>query len=175
MGRRGQEGIVMSIGNILDALVSVYQSEFTKAAGDLYIKRVTATVPEAAVEWPWLYFVCDSGDIALMTFSDDLEGTHVRRTFGSASIKRRPKTQVMHHFRGQLLVRPRSDLATDEALIRPFIQPMITLTVENIELGGIVQYVKPMRYRYGKFALGIAEKAIEFIGLEFEYEAKELI
>lgn len=166
----------MAIDAILDAMVDVYKSHFVKAS-DNYIKRVTATVPESVDEWPWLYFVCDAGDVELMTFSDDLDETPQRRTFGKPTTTvRRPKLTVTHRFKAQLLVRPRRDLAEDETQVRPFIEPIILVTTENIELGGLVKYVKPTGYKYGMMAMGrVAEKPIEYIGVEFFYEAKEIV
>jgi hypothetical protein len=165
----------MALPDIIDALVDVYAAHYTATAGDQRIKRVTATVPEAVVEWPWLYFVCERGDVELLTFDTTKAGTP--RTFGGAPADvLRPNLLVTHHFKSQLLVRPRRDLVEDESLVRPFIQSMLTLTTENIELGGLVKRCSITRYRYGAFPLGqVNQKPVEFIGLEFEYEAVEHI
>jgi hypothetical protein len=164
------------LDDIIGALVSVYQAHFTKSAGDQRIKRVTATVPEAVGEWPWLYFVCQSGDVEYLTFVDPAK-TATPRAFGAApSVSPRPNLSVTHQFKAQLLVRPRRDLVEDETLVRPFIQPVITLTAEHCELGGLAKYCKILRYKYGAFPLGqVEQKPVEYLGLEFEYEAQEHI
>jgi hypothetical protein len=162
--------------DIIDELVDVYAAHFTASAGDQRIKRVTATVPEAVAEWPWLYFVAQSGDVGLMTFADPSAPGTPKAFGGVVANVLRPNLMVTHRFKSQLLVRPRRDLMEDEAQVRPFIQPVITLTIENIELGGLVKHCKIVSYKYGIFTLGqIEQKPVEFIGLEFEYEALEHI
>lgn len=172
----------MAIDAIIKALGTVYENHFHRGAGDLWIKRVTGTVPEVVTEWPWMFFVCEEGDVELMTFASDLTKTPRRRqttirAFGQAAeTERRPKLSVTHRFKAQLLVRPRRDLAEDEAQVRPFIEPVLKVTVENLDLAGTVEYCKPTGYTYGVFAIGkLDERAVEFIGVEFHYEAKEVV
>jgi len=172
----------MAIDSIIGALGDVYADHFHRGAGDLWIKRVTETVPEVVTEWPWLFFVCDEGDVELMTFASDLPATPRRRqttikAFGQAAeTERRPKLQVTHRFKAQLLVRPRRDLAEDETLVRPFIEPVLKVTAENLDLGETVGHCKPTGYKYGVFSVGkVDERAVEFIGIEFSYEAQEVV
>jgi hypothetical protein len=175
----------VAITDIIDGLVTVYENYFNKSAGDLWIKRITSTVPEAVTEWPWMYFVLEDGDVALMTFAADVAKTRRRAqsltVFGAdtGETVRRPKVDVTHRFKAQLLVRPRRDLLEDETLVRPFIQPMSTVTAEHLNLSGALgdgEYCKMTGYRYGKFELGrLNERAEEFIGVEFSYEAKEIV
>lgn len=170
----------MAIESIIELLADVYREHFNRGAGDLRIKRVTENVPEAAAEWPWLYFVIEGGDVALKTFAADLPATPRRRrplAFGAASVEeRRPKLDVTHKFKAQLLVRPRRDLVEDETKVRPFIQPLITVAAENIDLNGTVQYCKPTGYKYGALSLGrFEERATEFVGVEVFFEAQEIV
>jgi hypothetical protein len=170
----------MAITSIIERLSDIYREHFNRGAGDLRIKRVTETVPEAATEWPWLYFVLDEGDVALKTFADDLPATPRRfrsiTTFGSPDTERRPKLDVTHRFKAQLLVRPRRDLVEDEAKVRPFIEPLVKVAVENLDLGGLVQYCRPTGYRYGVLTLGrVEERATEYVGLEIMFEAQEIV
>lgn len=170
----------MAITTIIDALVTKFEDHFTRQSGDLRIKRVTSHVPEAVTEWPWMYFVVGDGDVALMTFSDDITQTAKRRqslaAFGSSGTVHRPKAEITHRFKAQLLVRPRRDLTEDESLVRPFIQLLITLPMEALTLGLAIEYCKPTGYRYGVFSVGqIDERAVDFIGVEVDFEAKEIV
>jgi len=171
----------MAIETIIQALADIYSDHFNRQAGDLWIKRVTTNVPEAVAEYPWLYFVIDGGDVTLKTFASELPGTPRRRrplaAFGSTPDDvRRPKLDVIHTFKAQLLVRPRRDLVEDEAQVRPFIEPLIKVAAENLKLGGIVQYCKPIKYTYGVLTLGRVEgRGVDFVGIELSFEAQEVV
>lgn len=170
----------MAINTIIDAMVELYEDHFTRSSGDLRILRVTPHVPEAVTEWPWLFFVVGDGDVELMTFAADVAETPKRRqalaVFGSSGTTKRPKVQMVHRFKAQLLVKPRRDLSEDEALVRPFVQPVITLMAEHLEVASGVEYCKPTGYRYGVFPVGkLEERAVEFVGLEIDFEAREVV
>lgn len=173
----------MAIETIIADLAGIYREHFNLSAGDMRIKQVTENVPEKVTEWPHLFFVMGDGDSELMTFSSDVPKTRRRRqslpVFGSApddETVRRPKVQLTHRFKAQLLVRPRRDLVEDESAARPFVQRVITLTAEHLDLDGSVEHCKPTGYLYGKFELGtVGEKVVEFIGIEFTFEAVEIV
>jgi len=170
----------VAINSIIDAMAELYEDYFTRSSGDLQIKRVTSHVPEVVTEWPWMFFVIEDGDVDLMTFAADVAETPKRRqslsVFGSSGTTKRPKVQMTHRFKSQLLVRPRRDLSEDESLVRPFIQPVITLIVENLEVASGVEYCKPTKYRYGVFSVGkLNERDVQFVGLEVDFEAREVV
>jgi len=169
----------MAIEGIVEELATVYREHFDRGAGDLRIKRVTENVPEAVTEWPWLYFVIEEGDVDILNFAADTEATPKRRNplpGDAVGIVRRNAVEVVHRFKAQLCVRPRRDLVEDESAVRPFIQPLVTLALENLKLGGLVLYCKPTGYRYGMLALGQVEgRAVEFVGLEMFFSAKEVV
>lgn len=172
----------MAIDTIIEDLAAVYREHFSRQAGDLWIKRVTENVPEAVAEWPWMYFVIQNGDVELKTFASDLPGTPRRRTsvvaFGGSPPDdvRRPKIDLTHRFKLQLLVRPRRDLVEDEAAVRPFVEPLITVAAENLTLDDSVEYCKPTGYTYGVLTLGRVDgRAVDFVGIELEFEAQEVV
>jgi len=167
------------IDEIVGLLVTLYREHFNRDAGDLGIKRVTANVPEVVGEWPWLYWVVDEGDVELLTFDAALEGVARRRrplpTFAPRAV-RRPKVLMTHRFKAQLLVQPRRDLVADEARVRPFIAPFVLLMAENLELGGRLAYCKVTGYRYGVIEHGrVDDRAVQFAGVEFMFEAQEMV
>ena len=170
----------MAIDSIIESLAAVYRAHFNRQAGDLHIKRVTENVPEAVTAWPWLFFVVESGEVAVKTFARDLPGTPRRRravAFGSTPADvRRPKIDLLHRFKLQLVVCPRRDLAIDETRVRIFIEPLITVAVENLDQGGAVQYCRPTSYRYGVLTLGqVSGQAVDFAGVELSFEAQEVV
>ena len=94
----------MAIETIIETLAEVYRETFDRAAGDLWLKRVTANVPEAVNEWPWMYFVADAGEVAGLTLPSACDAA-----VGTGTVRRRA-LQVVHRFKGQLLVQPRRKL-----------------------------------------------------------------
>lgn len=162
----------MAIETIIESLADVYRESFTcheKNEG-LWIKRVTVTVPEAVVEWPWLYFIADAGEVRGLTLPSPHDAT-----FGDETVRRR-NLQVKHQFKAQLLVRPRRDLGADEAAARKFLQPVLTVTDENFRLGGVALSVQVISYNYGLLTFGQTDqRATEYIGIEFVYQAIEVI
>lgn len=160
----------------VEALVVLYREHFNRDAGELWIKRVTAAPPEAVNEWPWLYWTVEDGDCGLLTFRTALNALPQRpRAFGATSdaTVTRPKLDVTHRLKAQLLVTPRRDLLRDELVTRPFVEPFLILAAENITLGGLAEHCYVTGYRYGVFQAGrVAEKTVEFLGIEFNFELK---
>lgn len=174
--------VEFSFDQITEALADVYREAFVRRESDVRMKRVEARAPESVDEYPYFYFVADTGVVEMMTFATDLERIPHRRrsplTFGAelAGDVRRPKALVTHRFKGQLLVTPRRDMPKDEALARPFIEPVILVCAENVELGERVKYVRVTNYRYGILPFGkIEDRAIEFLGIEFDFEAQVIL
>jgi len=84
--------------------------------------------------------------------------------------------QVVHKFKGQLLVQPRRHLQQAEVATRTFIQAVIHVTEENYRLGRTVLGMQVVSYDYGVLTLGqVDQRAVEYIGVEFVYEVREVI
>ena len=160
----------MAIETIVAALATVYRETFDRAAGGLWIKRITETVPEAVNEWPSLYFIADAGEVTGLTLPSACDAA-----VGTGTVHRRG-LQVVHRFKGQLLVQPRRNLQQADTAARPFVQAMIHVTEENYRLGRTVLGVQVVSYDYGVLTFGqVEQRAVEYIGCEFVYEAREVI
>ncbi len=160
----------MAINSIIEALAEVYAENFTRDYDPLWIKRVTESVPESVNEWPWLYFIPDAGDVEGLA----LPSSH-SASLGDGTVTRR-KMKITHQFKAQLLVRPRRNLRRGEEIARQFIQPIITVTDENYQLGGAALAVQVISYNYGVLTLGeMDRRAVEYVGIEFVYRAIEVI
>jgi hypothetical protein len=160
----------MAIESIVQALADVYRETFDRTAGDLWIKRVTACVPESVNEWPWLYFVLDTGEVTGLTLPSSCDAA-----VGTGTVRRRGY-KVVHRFKGQLLVQPRRNLQQADTAARPFVQAVIRVTEENYRLARTVLGVQVVSYSYGVLTFGqVDQRAVEYIGVEFVYEAREVI
>ena len=119
----------MDIDDLIIALGDDYKERFPQSLGDLWIKRVTPTVPEAITEWPWLYFVVGDGDVTDLTYGAVQDVAPTRALVPPHVI--RNHLLIVHRFKAQLLVRPRRDLVEDETLVRPFITPLLQVAAEK--------------------------------------------
>lgn len=168
---------LVTFERVAEALADLYAGHFSREAGEMRIRRVTAMPPESVNEVPWLFFVADEGTVETMTFKTSLEDVPRRRralTFGSEAVtySTRPHLQVTHRFKAQLLVKVRQDLALDEAAARPFIEPLLLVCAQDPTLGGLVERCFPTGYRYGVLPFGrVEERAREFMGVEVLFEA----
>lgn len=159
----------MEIQDLIYDLVEAYQTRFPAMMGELHLKRVTASPPEAVTEWPWMYFVLSEGEASFLAYAAlrDLAPT---RAAMPPEVRRNP-LDLAHHFKAQVLVRPRRDVVEDDRIARLFITPLLQVAAE-IRTGAQLIDVRPTGYRYGVLPFGALDKPVEFMGIELYFDAR---